>query len=135
MEYFFKEKSFPTSEILTIPCLPSISAAALSIADGIECDEIEFIKLPASFLGEYQNVENLIAFKKIGRDDLKDGDIAVYYFGNEYAVRRYRKIEQQKVIILSPESTNKNFHDCIVPFNTESDLKIIAKVIWYGVSV
>jgi hypothetical protein len=66
MEYFFKEKSFPTSEILTIPCLPSISAAALSIADGIECDEIEFIKLPASFLGEYQNVENLIAFKKIG---------------------------------------------------------------------
>ena len=51
MEYFFKENSFPTGEMIAIPCLPSISAAALSLTDGIESDEIEFIKLPASFLG------------------------------------------------------------------------------------
>ncbi|MBO0600986.1 hypothetical protein I2483_04885 [Sporosarcina sp. E16_3] len=76
-----------------------------------------------------------IVARKIGRDDLVDGDIAVYCFDNEYAVRRYRRIELQKVSVLSPESTDKSFRDCIVPFKSEGDFKIIAKVIWYGVSI
>ncbi|MEK4711348.1 XRE family transcriptional regulator [Sporosarcina sp. FSL K6-5500] len=154
MEYFFKENAYPIAETVNIRCLPSISAGVLSLTDGIECDEIEFIKLPVSFLGEHSKDEDLIAFKvngesmnllfpdgspivalQIGRDKLENGDIAVYCFGNEYAVRRYRRIEQQQVIVLSPESTNKSFHDCIVPFKAESGLEIIAKIIWYGVSV
>lgn len=154
MEYFFKENSFPTVETITIPCLPSISAASLSFLYDIKSDEIEFIKLPASFLGEYTKDKKMIAFKvreesmdllfpegstivakKIGRDDLIDGDIAVYCFDNEYAVRRYRRIETQEVIVLSPVSTDKRFHDRIVPFKTEDDLEIIAKIIWYGVTI
>ena len=106
-----KENSFPTAETITIPCLPSISAAALSLTNGVECDEIEFIKLPASFLGEYLKDDKLIAInvsgesmdllipegstivvQKIERDDLIDGDIVVYYFDNEYAVRQYRRL-------------------------------------------
>ena len=154
MEYFFKENSFPTAETITIPYLPSISAASLLLTDGIESDEIEFIKPPASFLGEYPKDKKMIAFKasgesmdllfsegativarKIERDDLVDGDIAVYCFDNEYAVRRYRRIESQEVIVLSPESTDKSFRDRIVPFKSEGDFEIIAKVIWYGVSI
>jgi len=154
MDYFFKENSYPIAETISIPCFPGISSGVLSLTDGIECDEIEFIKLPASFLGEHSKDENLIAFKvngksmdllfpdgspivalKTGRDNLENGDIAVYCFENEYAVRRYRRIEQQEVIVLSPESTNKSFHDCIVPFKAENNLEIIAKIIWYGVSV
>ncbi len=154
MEYFFKENSFPTVKTITIPCLPSISAASLLLTDDIESDEIEFIKLPASFLGGYLKDKKLIAFnvngesmdllfpegstivaQKIERDDLIDGDIAVYCFDNEFAVRRYRRIEQQEVIVLSPESTDKSLHDCIVPFEAESNLEIIAKIVWYGVSV
>ena len=37
-----------------------------------------------------------IVAKKIERDDLVDGDIAVYCFDNEYAVRRYRRIESAR---------------------------------------
>lgn len=76
-----------------------------------------------------------IVARKIERNDLIDGDIAVYCFDNEYAIRRYRKIEPQEVIVLSPESTDKSFHDRIVPFKAEGDFEIIAKVIWYGVSI
>lgn len=154
MEYFFKENSFPMSKTITIPCLPTISAAALSLTDGIESDDIEFIKLPASFLGGYPKDIKMIAFKvsgesmdllfpegstivakKIKRDDLVDGDIVVYRIDNEYAIRRYRRIKTQEVVVLSPESTDKSFHDCIVSFKMEGDLDIVAKIIWYGVSI
>jgi len=154
MEYFFKENSFPIAKTVSIRCLPSIAASVHSYTDGIDCDEIEFIKLPASFLGKYAQDENLIAFKVIGesmnllfpdssplvaikieQDEIKDGDIAVYCIDSEYAVRRYIKNEQQEVIVLSPESTNKNFYDCVVPYKTHNDFEIIAKVVWYGVSL
>lgn len=154
MEYFFKENTLPTAKTITVPYLPSILGASLLLTDGIESDKIEFIKLPVSFLGEYPRGKKMIAFKvsgdsmdllfpegstivaqKIERDDLVDGDVVVYCFENEYAVSRFRRIEPQEVIVLSPESTDKSFHDCIVPFTAKGDLEIIAKVIWYGVSI
>ena len=70
----------------------------------------------------YFSKGSTIVAKKIERTDLLDGDIVVYCLDNEYAARRYRKIEQQEVIVLSSESTNKSFHDCIVPFKTVGDL-------------
>ncbi|MBO0600987.1 helix-turn-helix transcriptional regulator [Sporosarcina sp. E16_3] len=46
MEYFFKENSFPTAETITIPYLPSISAASFLLTDGIEVMRLNLLNRP-----------------------------------------------------------------------------------------
>ncbi len=154
MDFFFKEESFPFVDMVSIPLFPSISAGAHSIVEGKNDDEIELINLPTLFFGKYLKGENLMAFfvngdsmdmifphgativaKQVRQEDVKNDDIVIYRFDNEYAVKRYRRNERQKVIVFSPESTNKSYHDIVIPFSTQQNLGIIAKVIWYGVSV
>lgn len=154
MEYFFKENAFPTVDLVNIPFYMSISAAALSIIEGISDDGVEFIKIPTNFLKDYLGEEGVIAFtmeqdrmdllfpsestvvaKAVEQDEVKDDDIVVYFFNDEYTVGRFRRNELQKVVIFSPESTNKNHYDIVIPLTAEQDVKIIAKVIWYGVSI
>lgn len=153
MEYFFKEKVFPIVDMVNIPLYPSMTAGALSIVDGLSDEEVEFMKLPTRFLGEYSNEEDLIAFrvreesmnllfpygspvvaKKVAQDEVKDGDIVVYCFDDEHAIGRFRRNELKEVFVFSSESTTF-FHDIVIPFNAKSNVQIIAKLIWYGVSI
>ena len=152
MEYFFKKKVFPIVDMVNIPLYPSMTACALSIVDGLSDEEVEFMKLPASFLGEYSK-EDLIAFqvreesmnllfpngspvvaKKVVQDEVEDGDIVVYCIDYEHAIGRFRKNELREVIVFSSESTTF-FHDIVIPFNAKSNVQIIAKLVWYGVSI
>ena len=149
MEYFFKEDAFPKVEMMNIPLYRTSSNTGY-----LDYDGIEYIGLPASTLKGYSKDESFIAFDVIeesmnllfprtsqivgirfGLEEIKDGDIVLYCYENNYDIRRFKRNEHHKVIILSPESSEKNFYDIIIPFNASDNLEIIAKVIWYGVLI
>ena len=152
IEYYFKEEAYPSVDLVTIRLFPSILAATLSIVQGLN-DDVEVITLPKSFLGKYATYENLMAFtikndsmdllfpsgativaKQVQRDeDIEDGDIGICRYKEEFFIKRIRRNKSIEVLVLSPESTNKNFHDIVIPFKSRHEIEMIAKVIWYGV--
>ena len=154
MEYFFKEDAFLKVKMIDIPVYQSSLLGKSANIVGMDCDEIEYIGLPASSLAGYSKDEEFIAFEVIEEsmnllfprtsqivgirfelEKVKDGDIVLYCYNNNYDIRRFRRNEQQEVFVLSPESSDKKYFDTIIPFKASDDLEIIAKVIWYGVLI
>ena len=137
---------------LQVPVYGDIAAGALATIDGIK--NAEKISIPRMFLGKHQNSSDLFAMKVNGDSmdniipndsyvvakpinplDLKDEDIVIFSHDGEYSMKRYRFDEEDQVIVFSPESANKKFRDIVIPFDTQNDLKIYAKVIWYSVNL
>ncbi|MFD1929287.1 XRE family transcriptional regulator [Sporosarcina siberiensis] len=154
MEYFFKEKVFLVTEMVNIPLHPTILQSAVSNNDDVLDEDVKQIKLPTSLLGSYADEENLDAFlvpgdsmnhlfpedstivvKEIGQADLVDEDIVIYIFDGKYAIGRFRRNDAGKVFLFKPESTNALLYDIVVPFEKIQNVKIVAKVIWYGVLI
>jgi len=154
MEYFFKEEVFLAAEMVNISLHTTISQRTLTTIDDFSDEKVKYIKLPISFLGPYSKEETLHAFvvpgdsmnhlfpkgstiivKRIDCADVIDGDVIVYFSGEDYAIGRFRKNEADKVYLLKPESTNPLHYDVVIPFEENHKIEGIAKVIWYGVSV
>lgn len=154
MEYFFKEDAFLKVAMVNIPVYRSIMLGKHSNVEGLDYEEVEYIGLPESSLARYSEDEEFIAFDviensmsllfprtslivgiRLNQEEVKDGDIVLYCYDNKCDIRRFRRSEQHEVIVLSPESSNKNLFDTIIPFNIAADLEIIAKVIWYDVLI
>lgn len=139
----------------SLPLYGSIAAGALSTVEPVTKNNIEYIQLPKSVLGKYANCRNLFALKVNGEsmnkvipngsyvackpieaiDELKDDDIVIFSHDNEYSMKRFRRDEENRLLIFSPESTYRKYHDIVVPYDTANDLKIYAKVIWYAVTL
>ncbi|MCX8045754.1 MAG: XRE family transcriptional regulator [Anoxybacillus gonensis] len=139
----------------SLPLYGSIAAGALSTVEPVTKNNIEYIQLPKSVLGKYANCRNLFALKVNGEsmnkvipngsyvackpietiDELKDDDIVIFSHDNEYSMKRFRRDEENRLLIFSPESTYRKYHDIVVPYDTVNDLKIYAKVIWYAVTL
>lgn len=140
---------------IQIPFYGDIAAGALATVNAVLENEVTFIPIPEMFLGlSRYGSEELIAFrvngdsmnkiiphgstvvaKKIDTENVKDDDVVIFSHDGQYSMKRFRRDVQDRVLIFSPESTNKKFRDAVVPYITENDLKIYAKVIWYGVSL
>ena len=149
MEYFFKEDAQLKVEMLKIPFYKT------SLNTGyLDYEGIEYTGLPASTFKGYSKDEEFIAFDVIEESmnllflesthvvgirsklkNIKDYDIVLYKYKDNYDIRRYRRTEKDEVIVLSPESSDKNFYDIIIPFADSNDLTIIAKVVWYSTLV
>ncbi len=154
MEYFFKENIYLNVNTISMPFYSSVKPLDWPPFEALDKEDIEYVKMPASFLGKYALDDRLFAFtitvksmnalipenapviaQKIEVTDMKNGDIIVYYFNGEYAVRRFRKDESQEVIVLSAESTNQNYYDQVIPIQSIDEVKVLAKIIWYGVTL
>ncbi len=152
---FIREEniSYKTSEP-ELPLYGSIAAGALSMVEPVTKNDIEYIQLPKSMLGKYANCKNLFALKVNGEsmnkvipngsyvvckpieiEELKDDDIVIFSHDNEYSMKRFRRDEENQLLIFSPESTYRKYHDIVIPYDTTNDLKIYAKVIWYAVTL
>lgn len=153
-----KEPSVPyliSSKLSTvqIPFYGDIAAGALATMNAVTEEEVKFIPIPELFIGR-QGSEDLIAFhvngesmnriiphgstvvaKKVNAQNLKNDEIVIFSHDGQYSMKRFRRDEQDQVLIFSPESWDKKFRDTVIPYTTENDLKIYAKVIWYGVSI
>lgn len=140
---------------LDVPLYGSIAAGALSIVEPVTQRNVEYITLPKVVLGKYSDSKGLFALKVNGEsmnkvipngsyvackpietiDELKEDDIVIFSHDNEYSMKRFRRDEENRLLIFSPESTYRKYHDIVVPYDTVNDLKIYAKVIWYAVTL
>ncbi|UYL93721.1 transcriptional regulator [Parageobacillus phage vB_PtoS_NIIg3.2] len=149
-----KKTSYIAKPTISLPLYGDIAAGALATVEPVTKDNVEYIKLPKILLGKYANCKNLFALKVNGEsmnkiipngsyvvckpieiEELKEDDIVVFSHDNEYSMKRFRRDEENQLLIFSPESTDRKFHDIVVPYDTANDLKIYAKVIWYAVTL
>lgn len=146
MEYFFKEDASLNVEMMNIP----LYRTSLD-TEYLDYEGIEYIGLPASTFKGYSKDEEFIAFDvmeesmnlllkkssqvvgiRLGLEDVKDEDIVLFSYNDKYDIRRIRRNEENEVIVLSSESSDKNYYDIIIPFSASGELEIIAKIIWYS---
>lgn len=125
-----------------------VSAGKLESVEGLS--NVESIKLPTVFLGKHKDREDLFIMKTNGdsmnkvipngslliclpieREELRNNDIVIFEYNNEMSLKRFRTTDEN--IIFSPESTNANFFDVVIPKDTNIEVKVLAKVISYHV--
>lgn len=151
---FIKENSEVyniSSDISSYPFYPISIAAGLPVCvDGIVEDDIEEIELPDIMMGKYANDEDifvaeingesmnkilangsLIAIRFTPLECLKNGDIVVFSYDNDYSVKRFINDEENKRFIFRPESNDPVFTDYIVSYSDASLLTIHGKVVVY----
>lgn len=143
-----------TSRSISLPFYGCVSAGSLSKIEGVTPEEVEHIGLPSRLLGKHAGSKGLYALNVNGESmnkiipngsvivikrmdilELKEGDIVIYSHDGDYSLKRFDKNEDAGEFIFRPESNDKRYHDIVIPFNTESDLKIHGKVITYTVSL
>lgn len=133
---------------------PTPISAGLPIeVDGITENEVEQISIPDVIMGKWAGHKDifvtringdsmnrvmgdgsLIAVKPVELSQLKNGDIVVYCYDGEYAVKRFYK--QDNKIIFRPDSSDLSFTDLVINVNdNELDLKIKGKVVLYIVEL
>lgn len=149
-----KKTSYITKPTISLPLYGDISAGALSTVEPVTKDNVEYITLPKNMLGKYANRRDLFTLKVNGEsmnkvipngayvvckpieiEELKEDDIVIFSHDNEYSMKRFRRDEENHLLIFSPESTDRKYHDIVIPYDTMNDLKIYAKVIWYAVTL
>lgn len=129
-----------------------------AISAGIQLDveaitECETITIPDVIMGRYARDENifitrvngdsmnkviphnsLIAVRPVSLESLKNGDIVVYSYDGEYALKRFYK--KGNKLIFRPDSTDVSFTDLVIDLeNNESDIRIHGKVVLYIVEL
>lgn len=144
-----KIPSFTSSKYNYLPT--AISAGLPLNVDGIT--ESETISIPDAIMGKYAgNKEmfitkvngesmnkviphnSLIAVKPTPLETLKNGDIVVYKYGSEYAVKRFYR--QDNKLIFRPDSTDITFTDLVIDLeHNDLDVKIEGKVVLYIVEL
>lgn len=127
-----------------------VSAGELT---AIECIEKEdTIELPKTMLGKYADREGAFIMRVNGdsmdkiipnesyvvcipveKHELHDNDIVIYSYNNESSMKRFSK--RGEYVVFSPESYNSSYFDFAIPKDTESEVKILAKVILYAVTL
>lgn len=129
----------------------AISAGVQSDVEAIT--ECETITIPDVIMGRYARDENifitrvngdsmnkviphnsLIAVRPVSLESLKNGDIVVYSYDGEYALKRFYK--KGNKLIFRPDSTDVSFTDLVIDLeNNESDIRIHGKVVLYIVEL
>lgn len=149
-----KKTSYITKPTISLPLYGDIAAGALSTVEPVTKDNVEYITLPKNMIGKYANRRDLFTLKVNGEsmnkvipngayvvckpieiEELKEDDIVIFSHDNEYSMKRFRRDEENHLLIFSPESTDRKYHDIVIPYDTMNDLKIYAKVIWYAVTL
>lgn len=129
----------------------TISAGIPMIAEPVTNYDAEKISIPDSMMGKWAGSkdiyitrvngesmnlvipdQSLIAVKPMDVSELKNGDIVIYNYDNEYAVKRFYK--QNDKVVFRPDSSDLSFTDLVID-NNELDLKIKGKVVLYIVEL
>jgi|SRR5690625_2989076 len=130
----------------------SISAGIPMVAESVTEYDTEKISIPDNIMGKWAGHkgifmmrvngesmnkvipdQSLIAVNPIELSQLKNGDIVVYNYDGEYAVKRFYR--QDGKVIFRPDSNDLSFTDVVVDVNNGLDLKIKGKVVLYIVEL
>lgn len=126
----------------------SISAGITTVAESVAEYETEKLEIPDYLMGKHAgnndiyvtrvNGESMnkvipngsfIAVKPVELSCLHDGDIVVFKYDNETAVKRYYNHGDK--IAFRPDSTDSSFFDKVIDINDGIELKIKGKVVLY----
>jgi len=143
-----------TVENREIPFFGNIAAGALFAVEPVTDENLETVTVSRKLLGKYADNKKLFAMKVNGEsmnkvipnhsfvickpielEEVKDDDIVIFSYDREYSMKRFRRDDEDRVLIFSPESTDRKFRDLVVPYDTQNDLKIYAKVVLYLVKL
>ncbi len=134
-----------------------IAAGAIEQIDRIylEDDDVEQIEIADVVLGKYAGRidifftringdsmnkiipnHSLIAVKRIEEvEDFSNDDLVLFSYQNGFSVKRFFNDSDSKQLIFSPESTRRDFHDIVIPYEYANELKILGKVVMYIVNL
>lgn len=148
------KEEYRVSELIRIPFYGSIAAGALATIEPVTNGNVEYMHIPRDMLGKHRSSKGLFMLKVNGESmnklmpngsyvickpvelsEIKNGDIVIFSYDHEYSMKRFRRDDNNKLLIFSPESTDPKFYDIVVPFDAPNDLKIYAKVLWYAVRI
>lgn len=133
----------------------SISAGLPSNVDPFTSDDMKKIPVAEESLGRYKNADDLLMVKVAGDSmnrvfpdksligvkkidsikDLKDGDIVVFSDSGDFCVKRIYINPKLKLVIFTPDSTDKNFFPITYQFSNMEEIKIWGKVVVYTVTI
>lgn len=90
--------------------------------------------------GESMNnvIENgslIVVQTGIEKENLKNGDIVIASNGGEYTVKRFYNDEQNRRIILRPDSSDLFFLPIVISYEDAGDFRIFGKVVIYQVTL
>lgn len=148
-----QEQNFPF-EMVNIKLYGTISAGVLSEVEGIDSDNVKIISLPLAMFSRPYNSNKLFAMKVNGSsmdkviqhdeviiakqdefENYKDGDIVIFSHDNEYSLKRYCPNEVEGAVLFKAESHDPAFKDIVVMSDTDYNVKIHGKVIYYGTTL
>ena len=145
--------SVPSKEFNFIDA--TVSAGLPSNVDPFTSDDMKKIPVAEEFLGKYKNADDLLMVKVAGDSmnrvfpdksligvkkidsikDLKDGDIVVFSDSGDFCVKRIYINPKLKLVIFTPDSTDKNFFPITYQFSNMEEIKIWGKVVVYTVTI
>lgn len=128
-----------------------ISAGALESVDAI--NELPKVSVPDSFIGKYARGHDIVFMRVNGesmnnvienhtviavqtgleKEQLTNGDIVIACNHGEYTVKHFIDDEQNRRIILRPDSSDPAFSDIIIPYEEADEFSIFGKVVVYAV--
>lgn len=148
------QEAYKINNLVSLPLYGDVAAGELMKIDPVTKSNLDQITLPKDILGKHRSNKDLFVLKVNGEsmnelipngsyvvakpmdaDELKDNDIVIYSFDGEYSLKRFRRDDEDQVLIFSPESSDKKFRDRVIPYNTDKDLKVHGKVILYSVTL
>ena len=88
--------------------------------------------------GESMNriIENgamIAVLTDIQKSQLRNGDIVIACTGPSYTVKRSYNDTENRIVVLSPDSTDPEFGPITIPYDSPEELKIFGKVVMYSV--
>lgn len=88
--------------------------------------------------GESMNriIENgamIAVLTDIQKSQLRNGDIVIACTGPSYTVKRFYNDTENRIVVLSPDSTDPEFVPITIPYDSPEELKIFGKVVMYSV--
>lgn len=80
-----------------------------------------------------ENGATIAVLTNVEKSQLRNGDIVVACTGPSYTVKRFYNDTGNRIIVLSPDSTDPEFGPITIPYDSPEELKIFGKVVMYSV--
>lgn len=143
------DNELPAYSYIHIPV--GISAGKLEDCEGLSI--LPRMSVPDAMMGKYardphvvimhvngesmnriiENGATIAVLTNIEKSRLRNGDIVIACAGPSYTVKRFYNDTENRIVVLSPDSTDPEFFPITIPYDSPEELKIFGKVVMYSV--
>ncbi|ARF66565.1 hypothetical protein B7C51_00265 [Paenibacillus larvae subsp. pulvifaciens] len=125
---------------IEVEAISSFSTETIAVPDYIMgkwagSNDVYIMRVNGDSMNKVIPHNSLIAVKKVDLYSLKNGDIVIFSYEQEYAVKRFYIDETNRRVIFRPDSTDRSFVDFTVPFEEVGKVRINGKVVVYMVEM